>query len=341
MIVKRPEVERALDAGGAGVRLFLLYGPDEAGSRALAARLSKKLGSDAERVDLTGAMLKADPARLADEAGSISLFGGPRFIRIEPAGDEAIDAVIALAEMTVDVNPTLIIAGALRKDSKLVKFVSTQPAMMACISYVPEGLDADRIAGALAREAGLIASPDVTHRLATACNGDRAILAREIEKLALYVDAAPERPRQVDHDALDALGAATQDGDIGRMVDAVLDGRLDAIEAALAQLAAEGLEGIPLLRALLRRLLQLGQYRSELHDRRTLSDVMASSGKALFWKDKEAVSRQVSRWQPQAIESALKRLTAVERGIKATGSIGPLLLDEEAFAIGRAAQRMR
>lgn len=340
MIVKRPDIERAFDAGGAGSCLFLLYGPDESGSRALADRLAKALGPDTERIDLAGAMLKADPARLADEAGAMSLFGGKRYIRIEPAGDEIVDAVAALSEMTAEGNPVIVVAGALRKDSKLVKLVSAEPRMKGCISYVPEGAEADRIAGSLAREAGLIISPDIARRLAASCNGDRAILAQEIEKLALHADAAPDRPREISHDALDALGAAVEEGDMGRLVDAVLDGRLQAIEYALGQLAADGIEGIPLLRAVLRRLLQIGQFRAEVSGGDNVADVMASAGKSLFWKDKDAITRQVSRWRPAAIETAVARLLAAERAIKASGSVGPLLLDEELFAIGRAAQRM-
>lgn len=341
MIGKRPDVERALDAGGKGYRLILLYGPDEAGSRALADRLGKAMGPDAERIDLSGASLKSDPARLADEASSISLFGGARHIRVEPAGDEIIDAVTALAELGVEGNPVVVVAGALRKDAKLVKLAGGDASMLCFASYVPEGVEADRIAGALAREAGLTITPDIARRLAVACNGDRAILAREIEKLALYVDAAPDRPREVGHDALDALGAAVQEGDMGRLVDAVLDGRMAAIETALAELAADGIEGIPLVRALLRRLLQLGQFRAEMKGVHSAFDVMASAGKSLFWKDKEAIGRQLSRWQPDKIDTAITRLTEVERAIKASGSPGPILLDEELFAIGRAAQRMR
>jgi DNA polymerase-3 subunit delta len=340
MIVKRPEIERGLDAGGGKCRLFLLYGPDEAGSRALADRLGKALGADAERIDLNGATLKADPARLADEVGAISLFGGKRYIRIEPAGDEICDAVSALSEMSVHGNPVAVVAGALRKDSKLVKLVSADPGMSGCISYIPEGVEADRMASALAREAGLIITPDIARRLAATCNGDRAILASEIEKLALFVDAARDRPREVGHDALDALGAAVQEGDMGRLVDAVLDGRMEAIEAALAQLAADGIEGIPLIRALLRRLLQVAQFRSEVSGSTSVSAVMASQGKALFWKDKNAIAGQVSRWQPNALEAVVSRLTAVEKAIKASGTAGSILLDEELFAIGRAAQRM-
>jgi DNA polymerase-3 subunit delta len=341
MIVKRPEIERTLDAGGKGYRLILLYGPDEAGSRALADRLGKAMGADADRIDLTGAAVKADPARLADEVSAISLFGGPRYIRVEPGGDEIADAAAGLSTLPADGNPVVVVGGALRKDSKLVKLASADPAMVAFASYVPEGVEADRIAGTLAREAGLSVTPDIARRLAAACNGDRAILAREIEKLALYVDAAPDRPREVGHDALDALGAAVQEGDMGQLVDAVLDGRLDAVEAALTELAADGIEGIPLVRALLRRLLQLGQYRADMAKGRSAADVMATSGKALFWKDKASVERQLGRWQADKIETAISRLTHVELAIKASGSAGPILLDQELFAIGRAAQRMR
>ena len=341
MIVKRPEIERALDAGGGKYRLFLLYGPDEAGSRALADRLGKALGADAERIDLSGTTLKADPARLADEAGSISLFGGKRHIRVEPGGDEICEAVTALAEMPVEGNPVVVVAGGLRKDSKLVKLVTADPTMIGCISYVPEGAEVDRMAGALAREAGLIIAPDIARRLASACNGDRAILASEIEKLTLFVDAAPGHPREIGHEALDALGAAVQEGDMGRLVDAVLDGRINAIEAALAELAADGIEGIPLIRAILRRLLQLAEFRAQVTGAASISAVMASQGKSLFWKDKDAVNRQLSRWQPAALDTAITRLTDVERAIKASGTAGPILLDEELFAIGRAAQRMQ
>lgn len=341
MIVKRPEVERALDTGGAGYRLILLYGPDESGSRALADRIAKPLGADAERIDLTGAVLKGDPARLADEASSISLFGSRRYIRVEPAGDEIIDAVTALLELASDGDPVVVVAGALRKDSKLVKLAAATREMLACASYVPEGADADRMASQMARDAGLMIDPDVARRLASACNGDRAILAREIEKLALFVDADHDRPRDLGHDALDALGAASEEGDMGRLVDAVLDGRVDVIEIALAQLAADGIEGIPLIRAMLRRLLQIAEFRAEVARGNSVSSVMASQGKALFWKDKDAVSRQVSRWRPAAISTAIDRLIATERALKASGTAGTILLDEELLAIGRAARKMR
>lgn len=341
MKANRAQIERALDKPGADHRLYLLYGPDESSSRDLAARLAKALGAEAERIDLDGATLKSDPARLSDEAASISLFGGVRFIRIEPAGDESFEAVEALLSAPAAGNPVVMVAGALRKDSKLVKLALADPAILAFASYAPEGGDADRLATAMAREAGLRIRPDVARRLASATGGDRALLAREIDKLALYLDAAPDRPRDLDHEALDALGAAIEEGDLSRLVDAVLGGDPAGADAELARLSGEGIEGIPILRALLRRLHLLAPLRAEVSEGNSVAAVMASSGKSIFFKEKDEIARELGRWTPAALATAIDRLAAAERQIKSSGFPGNVVTEEELLVVARAAARKR
>ena len=85
MKANRAQIERGV-AAPAAHPFFLLHGPDQSGSRALARRIAAAMGAEAERIELSGAELRADPARLADEAASISLFGGARYILVEPAG---------------------------------------------------------------------------------------------------------------------------------------------------------------------------------------------------------------------------------------------------------------
>jgi DNA polymerase III subunit delta len=337
----RGQIERALDAASADCRLFLLYGPDESSSRDLAGRLARGLGTDAERIDLDGPALKADPGRLPDEAASISLFGGKRFIRVEPAGDEMSEAAEALLAAPAAGNPVVVVAGALRKDSRLVKLALASPLALAFASYLPEGGDIDRLAAAMAREAGLRVHPDIARRLAAATGGDRALLAREIEKFALYLDAAPDRPRELDHDALDALGASAEEGDLTRLVDAVFSGRPDAVDTELTTLATQGIEGIPLIRALLRRLFVLAAIRAEIAGGSSVDAAMASAGKSVFWKEKDEVIREVRRWAPEALATALARVAEAERQLKAPGAVGTITADAELLAIARHASRMR
>jgi len=337
------QIERALDAPPTDIRLFLLHGPDEAGSRALAERLERAMGPEAERIDLDSATLKGDPARLADEAASISLFGGARHIRVAiTSADDSLPAVEALLAANVAGNPVVAIAGTLRGTSALLKRALAEPAIMVFASYAPEGQDAERLAQAMARDAGLrLASVDVARRLTAAANNDRAVLAREIEKFAAYLDAAPDRPAELDHAALDALSADADEGDMSRLVDAVMGGERGAAAAELARLGSVGMEGIPLIRAVMKRAQLLGQLRAEVEQGNSVDAVMTSSGKAIFWKEKASVQRQLQRWSAERLTIAQTRLLDAERAMKSSGTLGAVAVEAEFIAISRAAQRAR
>ncbi len=341
MKANRAQVEKALKGRSADIRFFLLYGPDEAGSRALGRLLAAAMGAEAERVDLSGSELKSDPARLADEAASISLFGGARYIWVEPAADDAAAAAEALVEATTAGNPVIMIGGALKPASRLLKLALAAPCAMAFASYVPEGADADKMVLEMARDMGLGMRPDLARRIAGAAGGNRAIVAQELAKLALFADAAPERPREVDHEALDAIGAANDEGDLSRLVDSVSGGNAALLQAELLRLASEGIEGIALIRAVLRRMTLLAQLRSEVEGGNSVDTVMASKGKSMFWKEKSAVSQQLTRWRSDLLAKGIGRLLDAERQVKASGGLGPLAVSEELLAICRQAARLR
>ena len=340
-MAKSAAIERALDTADPSVRCYLLYGPDESGSRALAQRLAKALGPDAERIDIDAARLVSDPAILADEAASVSLFGGARYIRVEGVTDSGLPAIEALLEAAAAGNPVVLIGGALKKDAKIVKRVEGDPAAMLFASYAPEGGDADRLAAMLAREKGLKLDAALARRLADASGGDRAVLASEIEKLALYADASPENPREASHDMIDAIGADNGEADLTRFVDAVIGGQEALLERELARLAGEGQEGIPLVRALLRRLISLAAARTEVERGMSPSQAADRIGRALFWKEKNAIARDVGRWPAARIARAIDRLSLLDRELRRSAGPGTNGADAEFFAIARAASRRR
>ena len=338
MKANKSQLERALNSPPADIRFLLLYGPDESGSRAL----MKMLGpADAERIELSGAELKNDPARLADEAAAISLFGGPRVIIVEPAGDETLPAVEALIEAPAAGNPVAIVAGALKPTSKLLKLALTAPCALAFASYVPDARDAPKLVMELAREQGLGVRPDLARRIADSAAGNRAVIAQELAKFALFLDAAPERPKQIEADTVDAVGAANEEGDLSRLVESASGGDVKTLRSELVRLSSEGIEGIPLIRAMLRRMTLLAKLRGEVERGNSVDSVMATQGKAIFWKEKDAVAAQLSRWSSDLIAKSMSRLLEAERQVKASGGLGPLAVDEELFAICRQAARLR
>ena len=121
----RQTVGRAVDQPNPGIRLFLFHGPDDAQSRALAQRLLRSLG--AAKFAMSGSAVKSDPATLCDEAGAMSLFGEPRAIWIEPAGEEICSGAEALLNAASVESPVVAIAGILRKTSNLLKLAESSP----------------------------------------------------------------------------------------------------------------------------------------------------------------------------------------------------------------------
>ena len=334
------EIERALDRPSAETRCYLLYGADESGSRALAARLAAALGPDAERVDLTPAQIKSDPALLADEAASSSLFGGARHIRIDGVGEDCLSAVEALLEAGVAGNPVVLIgAASLRKDGKLVRRVAADPRGRVHASYAPEGRDAERLATVIAREHGLRIDASVARRLADACNGDRAIVTREVEKLALYADAAADDPRDASHAMLDAIGIDAGEADTARLLDALFAGDLETLDRELARAAADGQEGIPTLRAIMRRVLPMAMARAEMDRGISPEPAIDKVARFLFWRDRKAIARDLPRWSATRLAAIVERLAAMERDLKTGGGPGPIAADNLLFAIARSAQR--
>ena len=330
------QVRQAIDAGGGDVRLFLLHGPDEAGAGELLGRLAQRLGTEAERIDLAPAQLRTQPGLLADEAASLSLFGSTRYVRVSGIGDESLEAVTLLLAAEQAGNPVVAIAPTLKPASKLLmKLALASPRALAHPCYVPSGEEAERLVRTIAGEQGLRLTGSVPRRLALATAGDRALMHREIEKLALFVDAAPDRPRDADDAALDAIGADLSDAENGAAADALLAGRPEQLGAELQKLAATGGQAIPLLRSLVRRLIALGEMRDEI-DHGAKPDTVLQR---VFWKDRPATGQALRLWPLAAIDSAVAQVRRAERDLLRPGSAGEIVADRALTGLAERASR--
>lgn len=340
MKAAKGSLARALERPDPAVRFYLFHGPDESGSRALAMQLLKGLG-DADKFVVLGQAVKADPAALADEAGAMALFGGKRAIWVEPAGDEIAEGVAALLEAPASESAVVALAGSLRKTSALLKLAEAHPAALAHCSYVPEGRDMERVLSELAREVGLRIAPDLAQRIAAASANNQAIAAQELAKFALYLAAEPSAPRELDHETVDLLGADSAEADLMRLGDLALAGRMEELLHELGRLPHGGTEAIPVLRALQRRLLMLAPLRARFERGESTDAVMASMGKALFWKDKPLVQRLLSSWSAERLAEAAARVSALERQIMLRPLSDEAALGEMLVTLTRVAGRGR
>lgn len=315
------------------VRLYLFHGPDEANSRALGKRL--QLVFEAEKQSFTGASLKSDPGALVSEAGAISMFGGRNLLWVEPAGEEVLPSVeLVLAAPATD-HPVVVIAGSLKKTSALLKVVETHPLALAHASYVPEGRNAVQLVADLGRAQGLRIGPPVAAEVAARAGNDQAVIAQELAKFALYLNASPDQPEELDDELLELLGADASEANLAEAGDLALMGEVNLLAGELERLGSIGLEPIPAVRMLQRRLIMLAGLRARIDAGEHPEQVLARTWKS----DKRVAERALSRWSGPRLAHALDRVAQLERTLLLTPAPDRAALGEELLQIARAARR--
>ncbi|WP_260581553.1 DNA polymerase III subunit delta [Sphingopyxis sp. PET50] len=338
--VKPHELERVarLDR-----RFFLLTGPDDATMEALAARLTGLAGQEAERLDLSSVQMSQDPSLLAAEAASMSLFAGARVIRLDimGSGDDCLAAVEALLAAGSAINPVIATGAAVTAKSKLVRLVEGSDHAVAAICYQPDRRALIGIAMSAAEDQGLRLGNAEAQLLVDLVSGDQALMRRELEKIALYLDAASDRQRQVTAADIAALGAATHEEDVSEVINVALGGKVRDLPAMFATAAAVGVAEIRIIRALAIRAAQLARLRAEVDAGAHPATVVSARSSGVFWKEQGAVTAQLHIWDSVRIARLMTRLLDCERSLKASGTAGGVLFRKLVTDIAHQAARAR
>jgi len=323
---KRADFDRAFPAGKAAppdpaIRLFVFAGPDESGSRNLAAQATRAFVDPADPMavtDLASAELAADPGRLPDEAASVPMFGGVKVIRVAPALDAAADAAVLLLAAPAAGNPVIFVAGDLGKASALRKLAETDKAARLLISYPLDAANAGRWLTGAARGHGLRLEAGVQERMIAATDSDIGVLSQELEKFALFLDASVAAPKPLSLEDYAKLGADSAEDDMNALVHAIMVGNLQRVERQLSLLS--GSNPIPALRAMARRLLLLADLRAQIDQGQSAAEAVSRARPPVHFKERDSLVAAIVGWSRRRISNALSTTLAAEAAIKAPGS---------------------
>lgn len=347
--MKATQKNFAQTASGAArkARIFFLCGPDEAGAHAAAAHIVDLLDAPGEKVEIDGSDLKRDPVRLADETRSTSLFGDKRHIVVRAAGEEAHDALKILVDgSTADIAegwPVIVIASGATDKSRSAKLLEKRDDALVVMFYPPDLASVTGEVRRLADAAGLRMGSELAQRVASSVGLDTRMAASEVTKLALYLDADAQAPRNVTALDLDAVAAETEDDGMMPIVDAVLSGDAERLPHELARFRQLGLNPVSTVLAMERRVAQLAQLASRMGARNDVAGFVKAEVEArrLFFRDRDAITSQLQRWRGARLARLGERLVALHRALLADSHGAPLLFAAGCTEITRAARTRR
>jgi DNA polymerase-3 subunit delta len=325
-------------------RVMFFCGPDEAGASAAADKLAAMLTDPGERIELSGGELKSDPVRLGDEARSTSLFGGTRHILVRATGDDAHDAVENLLGLIdsgegAGACPVLVVATSATDKARTAKLLEKRGDALVAMFYPPDLGTVTGEVRRMAATAGLRLGDDVAERIARAAALDVRLAQSEVTKLALYLDASPQATRPADAEALDAIGAKSEEDGFMPLVNAVLSGEVGRLSGELRRMREVSLNPVAVLLALERRAAQLAQLAAKLGRGRKVGDLLEAE--RVFWRDRRDLGTQLERWRGDKLERLVQRLADLHRSLLANSQAAELLLAQELTQIARQAAAAR
>ncbi|MBX7501403.1 DNA polymerase III subunit delta [Qipengyuania sp. YG27] len=326
-----------------GCGIFFFCGQDEAGASAAANDLVSWLPEPGERVEMSGAELRSDPAKLGDEARTTSLFGDQRHIWVRASGDEAHEALKVLVETgdsgAGEACPVVIVATSATDKSRTAKLLEKRKDALVAMFYPPDLPSVTKSVRALADGAGVRLGGDLAERIARAANLDVRLARSEVEKLALYLDASAQSPQAATEEDLDAIGAASEDDGFAPLVNAVLGGQAAKLGVELARMKQLGLNPVGVLLAFERRAAQLARIAATLGSR-SFGDLDRGEEARLgiFFKEKREIGQQFGLWRHgDKLDRLTQRLVTLHRELLTNSQAAELLLAQGLAEIARVA----
>jgi DNA polymerase-3 subunit delta len=331
-------VEAFLRQPDAAVRAVLLCGPDAGLVRERADLLARSVCydlADPFRVaDLTAATLTSDPARLADEAGQLSLVGGRRVVRVRAASDSLARLFGSFLDTAPGEALVVVEAGELSTSSSLRRLFDASPHATAITCYP----DSSRDRGAVIRDTltahRVAASRDAVQYLIEHLGGDRLMTRSELEKLVLY---AGDGGRIDLDDARLAVGdSAAVDLDDALM--AAAEGDAPRLDRVLSRVFQEGESAVAVIRRALRHLQRLQLLTARRAGGSNVDEIIRATRPPIFFKHQDGFRRQLTLWTEAALRRELDRLAEAELNMKTTGLPAETICREALLRLSQAAR---
>ena len=325
------EAEAFVKGRFASVPIILFYGPDEGlvSERAASVASATTGGDSGNIVRIDGDELASDPLRLADEANSISMFGGMRAIRIKAGGRSIAQSLEPLLS-TPPIDARIIIeAGDLKGGHALRAAIEKSPSAAAVPCYAEEGRDIGKLLDDMLADAGMKADADARQLIVSLLGADRRLSRMEIDKLLLYCAGRP----MVTTDDVAAVMTDAAQLSVDSIVDAAFLGQLDRLEEEARRLLADGYDAGVILGFALRHAFTLQAMARDRNGNESIKSFRIN------WKREKAVTAQLDRWNSARLDRVVQILADAVLAVRRQPSLADATAIRALWSIALAAGR--
>jgi DNA polymerase-3 subunit delta len=329
--VARPDTARPV---------VLVYGPDAGLVR---ERVDTLLRASVDDIADPFALVKIDseeiganPARLADEANTIPMFGGRRavLLRINSRHNvlPSVEAVLAVPPRDCRV---IIEAGDLKRNAPLRALCEKAKNAVALPCYADNERDVGRLIDSEVRGANLTITPDARARLIGLLGGDRMASRSELQKLVLYVRGQT----RIELDDVRAVVADASEQDLSGILDAAFAGRPADVETEFVRAQASVSNVGAIVSAAIRHVAHLHKMRLTMDDGSSAELAMERGAPPVHFSRKTMVKTALTRWSAAKLVRAMEQLAEASLETRRQPAIAESIAQRALLSLAVSAQR--
>ena len=278
----------------------------------------------------------ANPARLADEANTVPLFGGRRAVLLKVNSRHNI---VPSVEAVLDDPPrdcrVIIEAGELRKSAPLRAVCEKAKLAVAIPCYVDNAQALASLIDQEMSDAKLTIAEDARATLTSLLGGDRLASRGELRKLATY---AAGKGRVELADVVAVVSDASEIA-LDSLLDATFSGKTAEVEREFNKASSEGSSAASILSTALRHVAQLHRMRLMIDKGDSAEFAMMRGAPPVHFSRKAAVETALRQWSVARLTRAMGQLAEASFETRLQPSLGSVIAQRALLSLAVNSRR--
>ena len=289
---------------------YLLYGKNEGLKDECINEILKKKKGNVFNYDEN--QIKDQVESFYENLLSGSLFDSAKIILINRASDKIYSLIQDLIERNINNTKIIINAGALDSRSKLRSLFEKNKDLVCIPTYPDNNNTLIKLTSTFLRKENISISQQNMNLIVEKCNGDRNNLKNELYKIKNF---AKEKKKVSSQEIIKLVNLSENFG-LSEVIDNCLAKNQNRIINILNENNYNTEDYIIILRTFLAKAKKILKLAIQLEQNKDINKTINSAKPPIFWKDKDIVKVQLSKWRPKKIKELIESINNIELQVK-------------------------
>ena len=243
---------------------------------------------------------------------SDSLFESNKVIIINRASDKICEIIKDLIDRNITNIKIIINAGILDTKSKLRSIFEKRKDLICIPTYPDNNETLSKLTYNFFKKENISISQENINMIIEKCNGDRSNLKNELNKVKNYT----LNKKKISSEELLKLVNLSENYGLSELIDNCLAQNENKTIKILNENNYNTEDGIIILRTFLAKAKRILKLATQMEQNNDINKTINSAKPPIFWKDKEIVKIQLSKWKLKQVKKLIKNINDLELEIK-------------------------